>query len=239
MSHKQPPHGLTKFDRFIKECLHGADEMEYLPPTFGRLGSRNPITGLDLDEVIKRFSKALHTLSSDEIKEGTAPAGQTFFGQFIDHDITLDVTSQIGRLIDPAKVRNFRTPSLDLDNVYGSGPEASPHLYSKKHGEYLYIGTPDNPWDVARNWEDRAVIGDPRNDENGLVSQIQSHFIQFANIAHHLAAKDPALFAHTRALCTPQETQTAFEASRMMVRWHYQWLVMHDFLPSFVDPAVV
>ena len=49
----------------------------------------------------------------------------TFFGQFIDHDITLDVTSQIGSFADVENITNVRTPTLDLDSVYLNGPEAS------------------------------------------------------------------------------------------------------------------
>src|SRR4051812_38043356 len=56
-------------------------------------------------------------------------AGSTFFGQFVDHDMTFDPTSSLGRQQDPESIRNFRIPVLDLDNLYGGGPGASPHLY--------------------------------------------------------------------------------------------------------------
>ena len=59
----------------------------------------------------------------------TVPLGFVFLGQFIDHDITLDVTSSLDAVNDPDATQNFRTPALDLDCVYGSGPEASPFLY--------------------------------------------------------------------------------------------------------------
>jgi len=55
-------------------------------------------------------------------------AGFTFLGQFIDHDLTFDPTSSLERQQDPETIANFRTPSLSLDNVYGSDPKASPHL---------------------------------------------------------------------------------------------------------------
>jgi hypothetical protein len=58
------------------------------------------------------------------------PAGFTFLGQFIDHDITFDSTSSLERQLDPEAIANFRAPLLELDSVYGAGPRASPHLYN-------------------------------------------------------------------------------------------------------------
>ena len=74
------------------------------------------------------------------------PAGFTYFGQFVDHDITLDLTSLGDKEKDPLGIENFRTPSVDLDCVYGLGPDGSPHLYARnpaagnKHGPKLLIG---------------------------------------------------------------------------------------------------
>ncbi len=59
----------------------------------------------------------------------TMPPGFTFLGQFLDHDMTFDPTSSLERQNDPESITNFRTPSLELDNLYGSGRAASPHLY--------------------------------------------------------------------------------------------------------------
>ena len=56
------------------------------------------------------------------------PAGYTYFGQFIDHDITFDPTSSLQRRTDPNGLLNFRTPRLDLDNVYGRGKDDQPYL---------------------------------------------------------------------------------------------------------------
>ena len=53
----------------------------------------------------------------------TIPAGFTYLGQFIDHDVTFDPTSSFARRNDPDGLQNFRTPRFDLDCVYLSGPE--------------------------------------------------------------------------------------------------------------------
>ena len=63
------------------------------------------------------------------------PAGFTYLGQFVDHDITLDLTSFGDKEDDPTAVENFRTPALDLDSVYGLGPDGSRQLYARNPGE--------------------------------------------------------------------------------------------------------
>jgi hypothetical protein len=100
-------------------------------------------------------------------------AGFTFLGQFLDHDMTFDPTSSLERQVDPEAVNNFRTPALELDNVYGSGRAASPHLFdqSTSGGIKLLIDSAA-PKDLPRNSQNTALIGDPRNDENLIVSQL-------------------------------------------------------------------
>lgn len=69
---------------------------------------------------------------NDVTLDNTAiPAGFTYLGQFVDHDITLDLSSLSDKKRDPLGLENFRTPALDLDNVYGLGPDGSPHMYAR------------------------------------------------------------------------------------------------------------
>lgn len=151
------------------------------------------------------------------------PAGFTFLGQFIDHDITFDPTSSLDRQVDPESIRNFRTPNLELDSVYGAGPGANPFLYQKGNRDELLIGADDSgePRDLPRNQEDVALIGDPRNDENQIVAQLQLAFLKFHNaVVDRLDSGDLPL---------PHGT-TTFEEAQRLVRWHYQWIVSHEFL---------
>lgn len=150
------------------------------------------------------------------------PAGYTFFAQFIDHDITLDTRSKLhkgpkdeGNRVE--KLPNLRSASLDLDCVYSFGPEASPHLYdSAQHGRML-TGNEFNPDDLARNSDGTALIGDPRNDENIYVAQLQLMFIRF----------------HNKRL-----VGRSFEEAQKDCRYHYQWIVLHDYLARICDPKV-
>src|SRR5207249_8765122 len=61
--------------------------------------------------------------------DGPIPAGFTYLGQFIDHDITFDPVSSLQRLQDPDGLHDFRTPRLDLDSLYGDGPNNNPFMY--------------------------------------------------------------------------------------------------------------
>lgn len=147
-------------------------------------------------------------------------AGYTFLGQFIDHDLTLDTTSILERQVDVDGTTNFRTPAFELDAIYGLGPAVQPYLYDQPQGGKLLISADGT--DLQRNSQGRAIIGDPRNDENILISQMQLLFIKFHNKVYDTEFAD---MPHGRA---------RFEAAQTFVRWHYQWLVMNEFLPRIV-----
>ena len=121
-------------------------------------------------------------------------AGMTFVGQFLDHDMTFDPTSSLARAQDPESIRNFRIPALDLDSVYGGGPGVSPHLYDATiDGRQTSLLVEEIPgsaavtcdgvarFDLPRNAQLTALLGDPRNDENMVVSQIHLALLRFHN----------------------------------------------------------
>jgi hypothetical protein len=149
------------------------------------------------------------------------PAGYIFFAQFVDHDITLDTTSNIRDAARDARkvaeLPNIRSVSLDLDCVYGFGPEGRPHIYDPAVPGAIAVHP--NGHDLARSPGGTALIGDPRNDENIFVSQMQLMFHRF----HNKLLKDR--FPH-------------FEEAQKETRYHYQWLVLFDFLKRLCDPEV-
>lgn len=237
---------------------HGMDERGmYIPrgiytPTgrFGRLfptlESRLP-TGL---EEAKKFGMPGGIMDAMEGKEPehestTMTAGFTFLAQFLDHDITLDATSSLERQTDPAALQNFRTPAFDLDNIYGDGPVADPHLYDQSL-EAAGITLLEGGFDLARNSQGTALIGDPRNDENLLLAQLDLAFIHFHNaIVNGLKMQTitdvfgqklvpPAPTPPTgmdSVRIQPSFTDTLFFKAQQLARWHYQWIIVHEFLP--------
>jgi len=133
---------------------------------------------------LERLGDPCGPLAGTGPSDGAAPAGITFLGQFVDHDMTLDTQSTFERPQLDAGLENGRTPNLDLDCVYGGGPEASPHLYAPPYlleGEDVAPADAARTSDLPRNAAGRALIGDPRNDENIIVAQVQSAFIRFHN----------------------------------------------------------
>ena len=166
------------------------------------------------------------------------PAGYTYLGQFIDHDITFDPSSRLDDETPPTALRNFRTPRFDLDSLYGEGPLDEPFLYDwdeqsvgdekRLRGTKLLVGTSRKDGhtvaDLPRNSQERALIGDPRNDENIIVSQLHLLFIHFHNrVVDRVIAQSPG-----------DSRKDAFRKAQELVRWHYQWIVVNDFLPRVV-----
>ena len=160
-------------------------------------------------------------------------AGFTFLGQFLDHDMTFDPTSSLERQVDPEQVANFRTPGLGLDNVYGSGPGASPHLYDQQAGKGITfliedIGTAGKH-DLPRNCQNVALIADPRDDENMIIGQLQLAFLKFHN----------AVVDYVKTKIKLTDPAAIFNEAQRIVRWHYQWIIVHEFLRKTCGDAVV
>ena len=155
-------------------------------------------------------------------------AGFTFIGQFIDHDITLDTTPFTQQQQDPDAKVNFRTPRYDLDSVYGRGPGNDPQFYNPADRDKLLLKENVNGVeDVPRDGTGKALIPEPRNDENLIIVQFHKAVIQFHN----------KLVDHARSAGMRKEW--VFETARRLARWHYQWAVIHDFLPRFVGEELV
>jgi heme peroxidase len=216
--------------------LSDAVEMATPPFRFSRMGPR----GTALGDTIRR--KVANAMTSGGERPSQIPAGFTYLGQFMDHDLTFDKTKvMLGQNVSPADLVQARSPSLDLDSLYGAGPQdaKSAKFYSDglhlKMGKTVAIG-PDaarQGFDLPRagtgasNAAKRAaLIPDPRNDENLAVAQTHLAMIRF----------------HNRVVDTlPGSTPPAqrFAKARELVVKHYQWMIRSDFLPRIAARAVV
>jgi hypothetical protein len=212
---------------------------------FGRIFRALPPADFGVDDAAsllalgKLASKMISVADPNDPKDGPdneesgIPSAYTYFGQFIDHDLTFDPASSLQKQNDPDALVDYRTPRFDLDNVYGRGPDDQPYLY--EDGRSFILGKPlsgaaANPQardlprsqvgDPAKNSR-RAIIGDPRNDENVIISQLQGLFHRFHNM---MAAKHP---------------DWSFSDVQREVRFHYQWVVVNDFLPTLIAAEVL
>ncbi|MGY1743066.1 MULTISPECIES: peroxidase family protein [unclassified Blastococcus] len=149
------------------------------------------------------------------------PAGYIYFGQFVDHDMTFDKTPLSHRLQDPLAMRNYDTPWFDLGSVYGKGLQGSPELYEQDPARqgWLKVNPHDDLVDLPRDDRGAAYLGDPRNDENLIVAQLHTVFIRL----HNKFMSQGMTYAQ----------------ARRQTRWHYQWLIVNDYLPRIVGRDVV
>jgi hypothetical protein len=170
------------------------------------------------------------------------PAGFTYLGQFVDHDLTFDKTNvMLGQHVSPAQLLQARSPSLDLDSLYGAGPtDPGSAKFYEPDGIHLKMGKTaafeglpaKDGFDLPRGAGNtnarkrRAIIPDPRNDENLAVAQTHLAFIRFHNRV-----------VDTLPSSVPPSQQ--FAVARELVVKHYQWMLRTDYLPRICAPGIV
>ena len=157
-------------------------------------------------------------IPNDDNPNGS-PSGFTYLGQFLDHDITLDVTPLGEATIDVAGITNGRTPRLDLDSLYGGGQIGSPGSFDDR-GRFKFADpAPFGFADFQRDSLGHALIAEGRNDENLIVAQIDLLFRKL----------------HNRFI----DSGHSFSEAQRLTRWHWQWIVVHEFLPETVGQETV
>jgi len=214
----------------LKDSLSTADSGKY-----GRMFATLPALAADEEYLLKLGREgslmdvdAAYGNRQENTDNPRIAAGFPILGQFIAHDITADRSLLLhhARL---EELRNFRTPRLDLECLYGAGPSGDPHLYDMEDFDKFLIGVNDIGAldDLPRNRQGRALVGDPRNDVHLIISQLHLAFLKFHNrVVDWL--RDQGLPA-----------SDVFNEARKLVRWHYQWIVAHEFLPLSVGDALM
>ena len=240
MFKNQPPHAASNE---VLDLLGSAMEEQpvkgtaYIDPKTGQPGTPATVGNNEND-------------AANENPNPLLTSGFTFVGQFVDHDITFDTTSLSEQESDPDATTNFRTPRYDLDAIYGRGPNTDPQFYDPsdrdkfliKERPYnqikglvttpatsqdiVYDVKPDVVWDVPRDSNGEAIIADPRNDQTLIVLQLHVAMQMFHNKIVDLMRKNGIPRA------------AVFESARRLARWHYQWIVTHEFLPAIVGQTM-
>ena len=177
-------------------------------------------------------------LSANNRNNPSHTAGTTFMGQFMDHDMTFDTTSQLGVATEPRRARNAREPAFNLDSVYGEGPIGSLKLYDRADRIKLRIESGGVFEDLPRGSDNVAVIADPRNDENLVIAGLQAAFILFHNRAVDHVRRNGVEdgFALWRR---GDDLDDLFQEARRLTTWHYHWMILHEFLPQMIGPSMV
>ncbi|MGI5215575.1 peroxidase family protein [Plantactinospora sp. CA-290183] len=241
--------GLLSFDdRHEPVAKRPSTTAELRKFRFSRLGPQGQALPQELREALARAMVA--GVSADSA-DPAVPAGFTYLGQFVDHDLTMDATATaLGSDVSVDDLLQGRSPALDLDSLYGRGPgDRHDRVFYAEDGVHLKTGSTaavsgtgaDEVTNVDREGFDlprsglgstkrerrAALIPDARNDENLAVAQTHLAFIRFHNrVVDQLAAgglSGPALF----------------RTARSVVVKHYQWMLRTDFLPRIVAPAIV
>lgn len=234
-----------------------ANKFGYFSPAKVRSASRLPFT-LTTQSLLEQLGALMGNPDRDGGGDSVIPAGYTYLGQFVDHDITMDVSSTLEEFTDANTIDNMRSPALDLDSLYARGPGLDPFLYvfptsGPETAIKFALGTNSsgraggpggargaggmrvqsdfdvprmhNPLNSAAGTR-TAIIGDPRNDENLIVSQFHHAMLKFHNRVVDL-------------LIAAAYTGDIFVEAKKRVIHHYQWAVVNDYLERICGPEAI
>lgn len=219
---------LTEYDFMFGELL--TDPENLLPAT-------------DPNETIKVLTDLGNSmrLGSGVFKLSSIPSAYTYFGQFVDHDVSLAAISKsTPELANPCTITRFgpdplkpeavtatfknkRNSFLQLDTIYKGSPPRNDALLIlgklSKSDHPIHTADADNDVPRQTNNDKTAIIGDPRNDQTLIISQLHVAFMR----AHNEVVKSGKSYS---------------DARKLLIQ-HYHWLIIKDFLPRFARPEIL
>lgn len=229
------------------ESIDVADPFDYMFPELARDPHSLLPVGDSTVDALTALSEALIENTDTGDRNSNIPPVYTYWGQFIDHDITATNSELDADIFDAKfdpqapdlitqKISNLRRAILDLDSVYGDGPTGeAAHFYDGprlKLGANSDIGNTPQPElgldrDLPRDENKKAIIGDSRNDENTIIAQFHTAFLKFHNAVINRLGSSGTL------------PDNAFEHAREITCCTYQWLVVNDYLKTVTLPGTV
>ena len=215
--------------------------VEEPPFKFGRMFPLAAVSSSDVidESVLDELGRAMEKAPAPGDNEFVS-SGYTYLAQFIAHDLSYGPESVAEGPFDLSVLSQKQSPYLDLASFYSGGPDLSPQFYTD--GVRMKIGLTlkaalgqvekefenDLPRDNTNQQNPRkAIIADPRNDDNLILAQTHVAFLKFHNaVADFLEKK-------------PDSTPASFKDVREKVVKHYQWIALYDLLPKIIDESVL
>jgi hypothetical protein len=187
--------------------------------------------------------------------DSTFSAVYTYFGQFVDHDITLEKSGQPGMKppveedLKPLplqdirdQTRNVRTGVFELDSVYNrpARRDPEPNGPRMKLGRVSPSGNRPPRKDDFNDLPRRPVPPNFPNERDPVERDREALIGDPRNDENLIVAQMHVAFlrAHNRLL-EEVSSPERFKKAKRRLRRHYQHVVIHDFLKQIAEPSIV
>ncbi len=167
--------------------------------------------------------------SSEEAGENrrSMPAGYLYLKIFIEHDLTFFAYSNHSTGSPFNSLLKGFSPELNLRSIYGRNPSGQPYLYDWEDPTKFLLTTNEKTGrtKLPVNDQNVPVIADRRNNTHPVLYDLHVLFCTFHNhVVDYLRAKGLK--------------NGVFEEAQKLVQWHYQWMILYDFLPRLCSTSV-
>jgi hypothetical protein len=182
------------------------------------------------EDALRALGGAMAADDTNMVPDSEIPAGYTYIGQFIAHEMTHNATryGNYGSL--PQRLRLAVSPRIDLGSLYGDIASKQDEDEEKGAATLLPLGctraTGSAPerflMDLPRDGAGKAEIREPRNDANLGVAQVHVAVVRFHNAVVRWCRRN-----------RPAPINMG-EVKKIVIQ-HFQSLVLHDYLKRIVD----